>query len=201
MQRLQYPFPIFSDQAGNLLDAGKVYIGTASNDPEQSPITVYWDLAGTLPATQPLRTRGGLIVNNGAPAVVYIPATDYSMRVRDSGGNQVQYAATTTDIGGSSGASYQPLDDDLTAIAALTTTAFGRSLLTQADATAVKTLLGIVTGLALTGGTVSGNILRQGAGPHIYHNDPAMTSGRIFITAVGAADPTSLPGDIWLQVA
>jgi hypothetical protein len=38
---------------------------------------------------------------------------------------------------------YQPLDSDLTAIAALTTTAFGRSLLVQADAAAARTALGL----------------------------------------------------------
>lgn len=37
----------------------------------------------------------------------------------------------------------QPLDSDLTAIAALSTAAFGRSLLTGADAAAVKTLLAL----------------------------------------------------------
>jgi len=41
---------------------------------------------------------------------------------------------------------YQPLDSDLTAIAALTTTSFGRSLLTQADATATRTTIGAGTG-------------------------------------------------------
>jgi len=39
----------------------------------------------------------------------------------------------------------QPLDSDLTAIAALTTTSFGRSVLTQADAAAVRTLIGAGT--------------------------------------------------------
>lgn len=46
---------------------------------------------------------------------------------------------------------YQPLDGDLTSIAALTTTMFGRSLLTQADAAAARTTLGAGTG----NGTVS----------------------------------------------
>jgi hypothetical protein len=40
----------------------------------------------------------------------------------------------------------QPLDSDLTAIAALTTTAFGRSLLALADAAAARTALGVVIG-------------------------------------------------------
>jgi len=42
-------------------------------------------------------------------------------------------------------AAYQPLDSDLTAIAALTTTAFGRSLLTLADGPATRTAIGAGT--------------------------------------------------------
>ena len=40
---------------------------------------------------------------------------------------------------------YQPLDADLTSIAALTTTSFGRSLLTQADAAAARSAIGAGT--------------------------------------------------------
>jgi len=43
-------------------------------------------------------------------------------------------------------AGYQPLDSDLTAIAALTTTAFGRSVLDRASAAALATLAGVGTG-------------------------------------------------------
>jgi hypothetical protein len=43
-------------------------------------------------------------------------------------------------------AASQPLDSDLTAIAALTTTAFGRALLATADASALRTAAGLVLG-------------------------------------------------------
>jgi hypothetical protein len=47
-------------------------------------------------------------------------------------------------------AAYQPLDSDLTAIAALTTTAFGRGFLDLADAAAGRTKLGLVEASAAT---------------------------------------------------
>lgn len=45
---------------------------------------------------------------------------------------------------------------------------------------------------------MTGNLVRQGAGPHLYHTTASFTSGRVFVTAAGAADPTSQPGDIWI---
>ena len=50
-------------------------------------------------------------------------------------------------------------------------------------------------GLALIGGTVTGNIVRDTKGVHAYFNDAAMTGGRIFVQASGS-DPMSQPGDI-----
>ncbi len=55
---------------------------------------------------------------------------------------------TAFDAAGSAAAAQaasQPLDSDLTAIAALVTTAFGRGVLTQADAAALRTLAGLGT--------------------------------------------------------
>lgn len=50
------------------------------------------------------------------------------------------------------------------------------------------------------GATVGANIVRFGAGPHLYHVNGAFGSGRVYVTAAGAADPTSAPGDIWIEL-
>lgn len=58
---------------------------------------------------------------------------------------------------------YQPLDSDLTAIAALTTTATGRSVLAAADDAAIRTIAGVGTigtqassSVSITGGSITG---------------------------------------------
>lgn len=201
MQRLVNPYPLFLDLRGALLDAGYVYIGEPGTDPEVAPITVYFDVDATIPADQPLRTRGAFIVNGMSPAFIWIEDDDYSIRVRDADGNEVYYASSIAAAGAAAVVDYQPLSDTLTLLAELTTTAFGRSLLTTSNSTSARALLGIVASLPSAGGTVTGNIVRSGAGSHLYHNDPALTSGRFFITANGAADPTSLPGDVWIELA
>ncbi len=57
-------------------------------------------------------------------------------------GTEVAYACTPAQIITLSAASFQPLNTNLTAIAALTTTGFGRSLLTMADAPTTRTAIG-----------------------------------------------------------
>lgn len=52
--------------------------------------------------------------------------------------------------------------------------------------------------LSNTGDTISGNLQRLSAGPHLYHNTSSFGSGRVYYTAVGAPDPTSVAGDIWI---
>lgn len=196
MQRLQNPVPLFLDGRGDLLDAGYIYVGVANGDPEITPIQLYLDAALTIPIAQPLRTLGGVIVNGVNKVFVYMAEADFSMRVRDADGGLVIYVPS---IAVAAEVPYQPLDSDLTAIAGLATTTFGRSLLTLANAAALKAATGIADSLPLTGGTVSGNIVRTGAGVHVYHANPAMTGGRIFVAPATDPDPTSLPGDIWIK--
>ena len=79
---VENPYPVILNQVGGGLNAGKVYIGQAGMDPETNPIAVYWDAAGTIPASQPLTVIGGYIWNMGTPAQVYGPS-QYSIRIRD----------------------------------------------------------------------------------------------------------------------
>lgn len=89
MLQIQSPFQQLFDTNGSPLDDGYVYIGTANANPETSPIAIYWDDAGTIPAAQPLRTLNGYIVRSGTPARVYTALDDFSMTVKDRQGRVV----------------------------------------------------------------------------------------------------------------
>ena len=75
-------FPTFSDTTGAPLESGYIYIGTAGTSAETNQVSVYWDDALTIPASQPIRTIGGYPVYNGSPAVVYVDG-DYSITVKN----------------------------------------------------------------------------------------------------------------------
>lgn len=88
------PFTIITGTDGKPIDNGRVYIGTENLNPETNPVVVYWDIALTQPASQPLQTMAGYIVRAGTPGRLYC-ATDYSMSVRDRAGELVFYAASS----------------------------------------------------------------------------------------------------------
>lgn len=139
MTKLLNPVPLFLDGRGALLDAGYVYIGTVNTNPETpaNQLPLFKNAAMTIPIAQPLRTLGGVIVDGLTPVFVYFAATDYSITVKDANSNLVSGIASSTETGG---VSFQPLDSDLTAIAALATTAYGRNFLTLADQAALRAL-------------------------------------------------------------
>jgi len=83
-------------------------------------------------------------------------------------------------------ASFQPLDSDLTAIAALTTSSFGRSFLTLADAAAARTLIGASTAPVIF---ASSGVQVTGTGTLRYYPPAAAT-----ISAVRASVGTSPTG-------
>lgn len=88
MLEVRSPYPQFYDRHGDPLDAGYVYIGTVDTNPEVAgnQVAITWDLAGTMPAAQPLRTLSGYIARGGTPARVFTAASDYSITVRDRNG-------------------------------------------------------------------------------------------------------------------
>lgn len=194
-QSVRNPFPLFLDARGRPLTGGKVYIGVAGSDPESDPVDAFFNSALTIAAPQPVNVIGGVMVRSGNPAQVFVGEDAYSIRVRDADGAEVFYIANAV----ADTEQFQPLDSDLTAIAALSTTSFGRALLAQADAAAARSYLGVVAPLPLAGGTLTGEVKRNGAGAYAYMADAAYTVARIFVTANGAADPRTQAGDIWFE--
>lgn len=192
MTKLTNPTPLFLDASGALMDGGHIYVGVANADPQTSPINLFWDFAQTVAAEQPLRTIGGRIVNGTSPASVFFAAADFSMRVTDASNSLVDYSPTVY-----SGVTYQPLDSDLTTIAAQANTPFGMALLTLANMAALKAATGIPDCIPTAGGTVTGNIVRSGAGAHFYGSDPAMTGAKIYPPLpIGTANPATGPGSM-----
>lgn len=78
------PVGQFTDINGKPLD-GQVFFGQPNLDPIASPITVYWDAAGTQPVTQPVVTVGGYPMNGSTRSNVFVNA-DYSILVRNRNG-------------------------------------------------------------------------------------------------------------------
>lgn len=97
MRATKPPFQSYTGINGKPLNDGYIYFGQPNQNPETSPITVYWDMAGTIPAAQPIRTLNGFIVNNGRISNVYA-AADYSTTIKDKQG-RIQYSLTSQTLG------------------------------------------------------------------------------------------------------
>jgi hypothetical protein len=93
---VQPPFPIMTDIDGQPLEDGYIFIGVVNLAPIGNPITVYWDAALTIPASQPIRTRGGYPMNSGTPARLYVNS-DYSIQVQNRNGSVVYSSPTATE--------------------------------------------------------------------------------------------------------
>jgi len=93
MLAIDTPFPLFLGRDGRPLEGGSVYIGVENQNPITSPLPVYWDVTGSQPAAQPLKTINGYIARSGTPAKVYVPGV-YSQLIKDRTGVQVSYEAS-----------------------------------------------------------------------------------------------------------
>lgn len=195
MTKLANPVPLFLDGRGALLDGGFVYVGAAFADAENPAnwLDCFWDAAMTIPAEQPFRTLGGVIMNGGNTGFVFLAEDDYALVVKDVNSVLVSNTPSTYDI---DPITFQPLDGDLTAISAQANTAYGLALLTLANQAALKSATGIPDALPLTGGSVTGAIVRTGAGSHSYAVSPLATGFRqCGVDPSGTADATSQPYD------
>jgi hypothetical protein len=97
MLAIQSPLPQFPDLFGKPLQAGQAFFGVPNDNPITAPVDVFWDLMGTQPATQPVRTVNGMLARAGTPATVFC-AGDFSLLIQDATGAQVFYAASSADI-------------------------------------------------------------------------------------------------------
>lgn len=91
------PYQQFWDRAGVPLENGYIYLGTANLDAQANQITVYWDAAGTIVASQPIRTINGYPVYNGSAANIYVAAADCSIKILDKNGTLVISKPTSRD--------------------------------------------------------------------------------------------------------
>lgn len=87
--RIGNPFEFFTDASGLPLEAGYIYVGDVNQNPQISPIQLYWDSSLTIPAAQPIRTSAGYPVRYGAATQFYTSQTDFSITVLDKNKNIV----------------------------------------------------------------------------------------------------------------
>jgi len=132
-------------------------------------------------AASDLSGLGGAATLNVGTTAGTVAAGDDS---RITGALSAATAATT----------YQPLDADLTSIAALTTTTFGRSLLTQADAAAARTTLGAGTGNGTVTGVTATGLLTSSGGtaPQISSSIATNSLAGRFSAGTGALEAITI---------
>lgn len=91
-------FKLYTGLDGLPLNGGYIYFGTANQNPQTTPTTMYWDVKGTIVAAQPLRTVNGYISQNGlTPANIYATG-DFSVTILDSKSQLVLTSPVSVDL-------------------------------------------------------------------------------------------------------
>lgn len=182
-----------SDSLGN---DGDFYLDTVDYDIYGPKTGGTWGAGVSI--VGPAGAGSGDVVGPGSAASNNLTAFDGTTGklLKDSG--IATSAVLTTSA---AAAAYQPLDADLTAIAALTTTATGRSLLAAADAAAIATIAGVGTGnspqfTAINLGHASDTTLaRSAAGIMTVEGAAVLLAGKHAIPiSAGAMSPRATSG-------
>lgn len=90
------PFPLFNDVDGQPLENGRVWVGLPGLNAKTNPKGIFWDEDLTIPASQPVGTKGGYPQWSGAPRRFFCDG-DYSILVENRYGAPV-YGAQSNNI-------------------------------------------------------------------------------------------------------
>lgn len=93
---ISQPFRVFTDVDGEPLEDGYIHIGAVNQNPQAVPISVFWDVALTIPAAQPIRTLGGYPSRSGTPSRMYVAEVEYSISVSNKNSTLV-YSSLDSD--------------------------------------------------------------------------------------------------------
>lgn len=139
------------------LDTNRTYRWSGSAYIELTDQTAVWgSISGTLASQTDLQSA-----LDGKQAAGSYAAASHTHTTSQVTGLDAALAAKLDSA--TAATTYQPLDSDLTAIAALATTTFGRSLLTQADAASARSTLGAQASLGYTAANDSAVVHNTGA--------------------------------------
>ena len=156
-------YPLFFDKAGNPLDDGDIYVGTAGSNAVDNQVQAYFDNAKTIAASQPISTNAGYPINpaTGARAMIFVDSTDYSLVVRDKNGVTIVEENNMTDLTyKSASASDDNATDIATNTANIATNTTNISTNTSNISTNTTKLAGIEAGADVTDAT---NVAAAGA--------------------------------------
>ena len=90
------PYPLFNDVDGQPLENGRVWIGLPGLPPKTNPKDIFWDEDLTVPAAQPVMTKGGYPQLAATPRRFFCDG-DYSILVENRYGAPV-YGAQSNNI-------------------------------------------------------------------------------------------------------
>lgn len=174
---IPFPIPQFYDIDGTPLNNGSIYIGLPNQNPQilAQQVSLFWDEAGTIAASQPIQTIGGFAARSGAPSRFYAAASTYSIAIYNKRSNLVTYQASTKDP-------VQSLRDDLSSSSGASLVGYSNTNLGALLLSGINRVVDSIVALRALDKTkftrvfVSGYYLAGDGGGGNYWYDPSDTS-------------------------